>query len=456
MRIRQVLNSLTFRFIARYVTGLVASVFCLQMLLYTYFSYNYFNDLGDDLREELETLQLVYRGQSLSGLQQYISDQDGTPMGARFSYLLTDASGARLAGDLPETPRYREFTGGWFSFQRSLWKQRLVETDAEYLALSSDLGNGVQALVGFNFAAASESGALVFDTLLRAMIATLILGIIGGFFTASFALRRLEDFSQRLARIVRGKVTERMPVEGEKGYLRELSQVTNSMLDQMLLLMQGVKQVSDNIAHDLRTPLTRIRNNLNQLRAGLAPEGQESVDKIIEDCDDLLSTFNALLRISTLESGSRAARDSELDLAELLGDVVELYEPLANDKGVGLALQVPGTWLILGDNDLLFQMFANLVDNAIKYTPAGGDITVRGRVTAEGGNRVEVADSGPGIPAGDRDNVFRRFYRLEASRGKERGHGLGLSLVRAIAVFHHGSVRLEDNRPGLKVVVELP
>lgn len=455
MRILQVINSLTFRFIARYVTGLVASVFVLMLLLYTFVSYGYYTDLSDSIGEELDTLEWLYREQSVAGVRRYMRQQVGAPTGASYSYLLTDAQGRRLAGDLPGVPRYRELPVGWLRFQQSLWFEK-KSPEVDFLARSRALGNGARVLVAYNFADAAESGALVLGTLVRAMVVTLILGIIGGFFTASFALRRLEDFSRRLSRIARENVAERMPVEGEEGYLRELSLVTNSMLDQMSVLMRGVKQVSDNIAHDLRTPLTRIRNHLNQLRASLEPAQQGAVDRVIEDCDDLLSSFNALLRISALESGSRSAADQALDIAALLGDVVELYEPLANDKGVILTLEAPGRCPLRGDSDLLFQLFANLVDNAIKYTPAGGSIAVALQCGARGGAAVEVRDTGPGIPAADRKQVFRRFYRLEASRGKEPGHGLGLSLVQAIVQYHRGEVSLADNRPGLRVQVKLP
>ncbi|WP_116365204.1 sensor histidine kinase [Parahaliea mediterranea] len=454
MRILRVVNSLTFRFILRYVIALVASVFAVLSLLYTYLSYSYFTQLTDSIGDELDTLQLVYRGQALPGLRQYVQDQIRAPAGASFSYLLTDASGDKLAGDLPTMPRYRAFSEGWWAFQMSLLR-RDESSDVDFIARSRRLDGGLEALVAYNFAAVSESGAVVFGTLLWAMTATLILGIIGGYFTASMAVQRLEGFSQRLSRIVRENPGERMPIKGEEGYLRDLSQVTNRMLDQMSQLMQAIKLVSDNIAHDLRTPLTRVRNNLNQLRDSLEPARQEAVDRVIEDCDDLLATFNALLRISTLESGSRSAPDTEVDLASLLADVVELYEPLAIDKDIRLSLQAPGPHVVRGDNDLLFQLFANLVDNAIKYTPAGGEIAVE-LGASDSGRRVTVRDSGPGIPVADRKNVFRRFYRLEASRGKEPGHGLGLSLVQAIAHYHRGSVLLASNRPGLRVVVELP
>ena len=202
-----------------------------------------------------------------------------------------------------------------------------------------------------------------------------------------------------------------------------------------------------------------MRNQLSQLRDGLGPGESSRLDRIIDDCDELLVSFNALLRISTLESGSRLAGGSEVELRGLLQDVVELYEPLAHERDIELDLDAPQAQLCRGEVDLLFQMFANVLDNAIKYTPEHGIIRVQlsPAVAAVGvGHSVVIADSGPGIPAAERKNVFRRFYRVESSRGEQPGHGLGLSLVQAIAQYHYGSVELGSNNPGLQVRFKLP
>ena len=456
MQVREVLSSLTFRYIVKYVTVLSATVFLLLGAFYIYFSYTSFEDLGESILEELETLQRVYRGQSLAGVEQYIEDQRALPTVHRFYYLVTDNGGVKVAGDLPVAPRYREFDDGWLGFEMALqnWGESI---DVDFLARPMELGDGYRAIVARDYADIVGRAELVFRTLFRVMIATILLGITGGFFSAAATLNRIERLNREITRIIHSDPGLRLQVEDEKGYVRTLALVMNQMLEQMESLMQGVRRVSDNIAHDLRTPLTRVRNQLSQLRAGLEHSASGQVDRIIEECDELLTSFNAVLRISTLEAGSRLAGGADVDLRTLLLDVVELYEPLAQERGVTLELDAPEPRVCKGEIDLLFQMFANVLDNAIKYTPEQGTIGIRLRPDPAGdGHSVVIADSGRGIPPGERNNVFRRFYRVESSRGEHPGHGLGLSLVQAIAQYHYGSVELGNNNPGLQVTIVLP
>ena len=455
MKIRDVLTSLTFRYIARYVTALSFTVFVLLGALYGYFSYTYFNDLSDSILEELETLELVHRGQSLPGVRQYIDDQLTTPAVGRFSYLVVDGNNAKLAGDLPLAPNYQEFTGGWLGFELALsnWGETV---DVDFLARTTTLGDGQQALVARSYADTAQQVAIVFQTLFRAMLATVLLGIVGGFLSAAASLDRVERLNLELDQIVRSNPAARLDISDRKGYVRQLAIAMNNILAQMESLMQGVRMVSDNIAHDLRTPLTRMRNNLSQLGQQLDPDVRGDVDDIIEECDELLASFNALLRISALEAGAVQTSEAQIDLAILLRDVAELYEPVAAEKGIDLQLQVPAAFKFSGDRDLLFQMAANLVDNAIKYTSGQATVSLGLIPLDDGACNVVVADSGPGIPVANRKNVFRRFYREESSRTKQPGHGLGLSLVQAIAQHHRGSVQLASNNPGLRVRITLP
>ncbi len=217
--------------------------------------------------------------------------------------------------------------------------------------------------------------------------------------------------------------------------------------------MEDVRRVSDNIAHDLKTPLSRLRQRLElvKLQGMDSDQPGENVEQALAEADGLLATFNALLRIARLESEGRRAGFTDVDLGALVGDVAELYEPLAEDKQQRLLTTVTPNVRVHGDRDLLFQAIANLIDNAIKYTPAGGRIELSLQSDAAGA-RIAVADSGPGIPAYTREKVFQRFFRLDASRTTP-GSGLGLSLVAVVAKLHQVKVSLEDNRPGLRAVL---
>jgi len=460
MKIRKVLTSITFRYIARYVMALSATVFLLMAFLYGYFSYTYFSDLSASIVDELDTMELVFAGQSLTGVEQYIEDQLSTHPVNPLYYLVLDADGGKLAGNLPSSPRYREFSGGWMGFQLELLEGG-GSVEAEFLARAISLDGGFSAVVAGNYADAVEKTELVFRTLFRAMVATLILGLVGGFFSASSTLERIERLKTELSTVVRGGPGLRLQLGRELGSVRELAVMMNDILDHMEFLMQGVRRVSDNIAHDLRTPLTRIRNHLSQLRSALKTASEEDVETIIEECDELLASFNALLRISALEAGSALSGGADIELRELLRDVVELYEPVAEEKEVEISLNIQRDFYCSGEVDLLFQLFANLLDNAVKYTPCGGRVELRlhtrpAQDDAPAMHSIIIADTGPGISPAQRKNVFRRFYRVEASRGEQPGHGLGLSLVQAIAQYHHGSVELGSNNPGLLVRVKLP
>ena len=460
MKARKVLTSITFRYIARYVMSLSATVFFLLAALYGYFTYTYFSQLSDSIVDELDTIELIYAGQSLPGIEQYIDDQLNDKTSSPFYYLITDAGGKKVAGNLEVSPRYVEFSGGWLGFQLDLleWGESV---DADFLARPMQLDGGYAAMVARNYADAVEKTGLVFRTLFRAMIATLILGLAGGFISASSTLERIERLKIELSTVIRGGPGKRLQVGRELGSVRELAVMMNDILDQMESLMQGVRRVSDNIAHDLRTPLTRIRNHLSQLRSGLKTASPEDVEDIIHECDELLASFNALLRISALEAGSALSGGVDVELGALLRDVVELYEPVAEEKGVRLSLESTGEHFCKGEVDLLFQMFTNLVDNGVKYTPAGGAVLVSLHTRPQmrdvpAVNSIIIADTGPGIVTAERKNVFRRFYRVESSRGELPGHGLGLSLVQAIAHYHRGSINLGSNKPGLQVRVKLP
>ena len=253
-----------------------------------------------------------------------------------------------------------------------------------------------------------------------------------------------------------GNLAERIPTRGTGDDFDLLSVSLNEMLDRIHTLMEGLRQVSNDIAHDLRTPLTRLRQRLEiaRTRSTTVDEYRQLVDTVIRDTDEILKTFAAMLRVAEIEAGTARARFAPVDLSALLKAIVELYAALAEDQQQSLEGRIDHGLVVRGDRELLTQMFVNLVENALRHTPPGTRIEVTAALVA-GRPVCGIADSGPGIPPAERDKVFRRFYRLDASRATA-GSGLGLSLVAAIAELHHVKVELTDNAPGLRVTLHFP
>jgi hypothetical protein len=270
--------------------------------------------------------------------------------------------------------------------------------------------------------------------------------------------------SETTETIMRGDLSERLPIAGTGDELDRLAASLNAMLERIEALMRGLKEVSDNIAHDLKTPLTRLRNRCEDALRAAEDESQyrAALQSAIEESDALIRTFNALLMIARAESGQARDGMSEFDAAEIARGVGELYEPLADDKGLLLKVEAPDAAPVRGNRELVSQALANLVDNAIKYAAPNGakangahpEILVK---AAREGEHIllMVSDAGPGIPEGDRSRAVERFVRLEQSRSQP-GSGLGLSLAQAVAHLHGGELRLEDNQPGLRSVITLP
>lgn len=290
----------------------------------------------------------------------------------------------------------------------------------------------------------------VFFWLGSAALAAMLLIVIISFYISIFVVGRVGQIAETARLIMEtSDYSQRITVQSRWDDLSNLSSLLNEFLSRLEIQIQNVRDVSDNIAHDLRTPLARLRG---QLQNALSRPGSEAIEQAIEETDRILSTFHALLRIASIEKGGQQKSFRAFALHTLLYDVIELYEPLAEEKNIRVTSAISATQ-VTGDKDLLFQLFANLFDNAVKYTPAGGTITV---VLAQhdGHTVISVADTGVGIPAGDKLRVFDRLYRGDSSRHTP-GNGLGLSLVRAVVDMHAGTIRLEDAHPGLKITVTL-
>jgi signal transduction histidine kinase len=280
-------------------------------------------------------------------------------------------------------------------------------------------------------------------------------GLLGGAAMSRNLLRRVELVNRTSERVMAGNLSDRVPLDGTGDEFDQLAINLNRMLDQIERLMTAMREVTDDVAHDLKTPLARLRARLELALIGPSDSAsqKEAIRAAIDEADRLLATFNALLGIAAAESGAGRDQTAAVDLSEVVRSAAELYEPVAEEQGFMMSLSVEPNVRVRGDRHLLTQTLANLLDNALKYA-GGGDLQIR-VFRAEDRAVLEVADRGPGIPEADRETVFNRFVRLEPSRSTP-GNGLGLSLVRAVAQRHHGTVVLADNRPGLRVRLELP
>ena len=376
-------------------------------------------------------------------------------------YLLVDRSCNPVRGtvnlwppaDTLDPPCNRLFEDAqWFNFEAdarlrdtrgNLVLARLVAVSDEYGLVYGRLANELDVV-----------DDIIQVAIPLGLLLMLALGVTGSNVMARIVARRLERLNRTSRQIRRGELSSRVPIDGSNDEFDRLALNLNEMLDQLEGLMEGIRHVSNAIAHDLKTPLTRLLNKLEELRASLPPETvqQRYVEQSLEEAGHMLTTFNALLRIAEMESGARRRDFDRIDLAHLTTDVVEFYWPLAAEKDVTLHKEIIALDTFPGDQDLLSQALSNLLDNAIKYTPPGGTVTV-GLENGECGPLFFVSDTGPGIPVSERENVFKRFYRLKGDHETE-GSGLGLSLVAAVAKLHGASVKLVSNRPGLKVCIE--
>lgn len=373
-------------------------------------------------------------------------------------YLLQDAHGETLAGNLDKWPDARP-AAGWLHFDYPRRTAEGLIEMREAQAVETILGDGLRLLVGQDISERRQLEAQITNALAWAVGAMIVLGLLGGAVISRNVVARIDEINRTAKDIMGGELSRRIPVSGTGDEIDQLAENLNDMLDQIERLMAGMREVTDNIAHDLRSPLNRLRNRLEVtlMKPASQEEYARALERSIEEADELLGTFNALLLIARAEAG--AARDAMdwVDISALVSDAADLYEPAAEDAGLSLEAEVEPGLEYRGHRELLAQAIANLLDNAIKHAGAGaGGSVVSVRLRARGmlGAEIEVADNGPGIPPADRERVLGRFVRLEQSRNTP-GSGLGLSLVNAVARLHGGRVRLEDNQPGLRVVLAL-
>lgn len=409
---------------------------------------------------EIKGLSRIYQQRGLRGLIVTLDRRSRAP-GANL-YVVTNPSGEIVAGNVQRIDAKVMRRIGWTGrpFQYDRYSE---DPDKEHRAIARviQLPNGLRILVGRDIGEFEGFRKVVGSGFTLALGTMVALGVLTWFFVGRRALKRIDGVSKSSMRIMGGDRSERLPVTGSGDEFDRLSENLNNMLDRIHRLDDGLKQMSDNIAHDLKTPITRLRNKADEALSnkGNPEEREQALSEIIADCDQIVRTFDALLMISRVESGSTVAKMNRLNVWDLLSDVHELYEAVAESEGISLEL-ANGKELdveVNGNRELLSQAVSNLVDNAMKYgIPSQGEAKVRLALEVDKTHCViSVMDNGEGIPVEERERVKDRFVRLDKSRNKS-GNGLGLSLVEAIAELHRGSVQLADGEPGLVVSITLP
>ena len=451
-------RSTGFRLVAWYAAVFGISVAILLGIVYWIGVSAVEQQLHDSITREMRLLTDVYNTRGVDALERALDRRTSELTSPRRYYRFQDAGGRLIAGNLPrqepieavmvmpvpESAEARQAKG-----------EKAAKADS-MVAQGRRLSGGEFLLVGENRYRLVKAKEAIFGAIGWGVPLTVLLALGGGVLLAISYLRRIDEVNRALSSIMEGDLGRRVRTRGSGDEMDRLAANLNAMLERIQTLMEGVKRVSDDLAHDLRTPLSRLRQRLESARArsSTVPDFGVVIEQSIADVDAILDTFGALLRIAQVESGARRSAFGEVDLAALASSLAEIYAPVAEDKGQRLVAAIDGGLSVLGDRELLLQMLTNLVENAIQHSAPGASI-VLGAARAGESVVVRVADSGPGIPAAERDNVFRRFYRLETSRSTP-GNGLGLALVKAVVELHGATVELADNAPGLGVTLRFP
>ncbi|MBT5564314.1 MAG: HAMP domain-containing histidine kinase [Rhodospirillaceae bacterium] len=452
-RFGRLVKTTTFRFALLYTAVFAGSVGALFVFVFINTSVFAEQQTEAAIEAEVKGFQDTFRREGVGGLVNAIDRRIDPNTRTDGIYILTNPNQQRIAGNLTAWPDDIRADDLWINF--SIVDLQAAEPGlADVRGLQFLIPGGYRLMVGRDIREARAFRSQLLRSLNIGLGITVALGVLGGLLFSRSIMGRVEKITQTCRRIMRGDLSQRIDSTGQSDELSRLSASVNEMLDQIERLMNGMREVSDNVAHDLRTPLNRLRVRL-EIAANSATDEKEKeeLEEAIADADGLLATFSSLLRIARAEASLRRSFGS-LDLGLIVEDVVDLYQPLAEEKGVEFSSTIDFSVKGWGDPNLVAQALANLADNAVKYTPSGGRVSIS--VKDESGSAtMEIADSGPGIPTSHHGKVFERLYRLDNSRSTP-GSGLGLSLVRAVARSHGLSVTLSDNAPGLAVSVVFP
>ncbi len=403
-----------------------------------------------------DALLAIDRRYGFDELVSVVTDEAESVRDTDSIFAVVDANNAFVAGNI----RSEQPFDGWRVLERS----RLPDIASDgsgpdrFFATWTPVSKGM-LLIGRSDREVQQARGILIRSLGWGLLATAILGVGSGVYLARGAQKRIDDIANTLSAVSSGELNRRVPVQIPHHDLDEVGERINAMLTQLERLVQSANQSSTDIAHDLKRPMTRLRQQLETASEieDTSPAVREVLEEATAEVDSIVSTFEALLNIGQLEAGDRRARFVDLDLAKVVGDTIEAYTPVIEDSGFHLVWNNGARQagpIVRGDHELLVQLMANLIENALQHCPTGTTIEMA-LGTSQRGPVVTVNDNGPGIPEAEHENVFRRFYRLERERSSP-GHGLGLSLVRAIADLHGATVTLAGNNPGLKVLISFP
>lgn len=415
--------------------------------------------LEDGVRDRImntrDALLAIDRRYGFDELVSVVTDEAESVRDADSIFAVLDANGTIVAGNI-RTERPFE---GWRVLERSHLPELAGDGTSRdrFFAMWLPVSKGM-LLIGRSDREVQQARRILTRSLGWGILATAILGVGSGIYLARGAQRRIDDIANTLSAVSAGELNRRIPIKHPHHDLDEVAERINAMLTQLERLVQSANQSSTDIAHDLKRPMTRLRQQLESAGEidGASPAIRGIIEEAISEVDSIVSTFEALLNIGQLEAGDRRARFVDIDLSRVFADAAEAYAPVIEDSGFKLTwkgAQSPPP-IVRGDHELLVQLMVNLIENALQHCPTGTTIELSLASTSRG-PVASVADNGPGIPASEHEHVFRRFYRLERERSSP-GHGLGLSLVRAIADLHGATIALADNGPGLKVSIAFP
>jgi signal transduction histidine kinase len=431
----------------------LAALVAFAVLLWYAWNVSIFSGREEILRAEAQHLTEVFAREGPAGLTAYIEARLRLQIVGERTLLLTDPAYRPLAGNLAAWPREMPDDAG----THAVMVDRLAGQPTHTLLVRTTLPGGYHLLVGRDLGLFLPLERQFAFGLTAAVTFLFVVGVAGAVLIRRQLLTRVQGMRTTVSAIMAGDLRSRLPASGSGDELDTLSQTINGMLDHIERLIHGISDVSNSIAHDLRTPLAELRSRLEELSL-TRPEPAETfaeIEAAVADVDHVMRIFAALLRLAELDTGARRSGFVQVDASKVAAEVVEFYEPAAEQKGVAFSFQSEGVAPVAGDPVLLAQALSNLIDNSLKCVPERGAIRVHVGKRADGSVAIEVADNGPGIAAADKPKVTERFFRGDASRGTP-GNGLGLSIVDAVAKLHGGVLELLDNHPGLRAQMVLP